>query len=306
MKEEKLVSLIERVLGPAKRARGGEEAVFKCPNCNHHKNKLTFNIYTQKFQCWVCDFKGGRALHLLRKAKAPTQILDQLKKIDQQYKFKPSKTQPKKDGPQLPTEFIPLINNSNSLLRKKAINYLEKRGITPKDIVKYNIGYAESGVCENMVIIPSYGDDGFLNYWVGRSFMENTFIKHRLSPSSKDIVGFDLFINWDMPIVICEGAFDAMTIKRNAIPMFGKKMGDQLKTKLITSNVPHIYLALDNDAIEDTLKYAKELRSYGKQVTILDLKEKDPNEVGFEGMLQHIRNSKPTTFSSFFEKLLFH
>jgi len=305
MKEEKLVSLIERVLGPAKRARGGEEAVFKCPNCNHHKKKLTVNIYTQRFQCWVCSFAGHRVIQLLRKAKAPHNILDELKKIDEKFNFKSITKQKPKDGPKLPEEYIPLYKDTNSILRKKAIKYLESRGITKQDIVKYGIGYAESGVCENMVIIPSYSDDGFLNYWVGRSFMESAFIKHRLSPSSKDIVGFDLFINWDMPVVICEGAFDAMSVRRNAIPLFGKKMGSQLKTKLITSNVPHIYLALDNDAVKDTLKYAKELRAYGKQVTILDLKEKDPNEVGFEGMLNQIQGSKPTTFSSYFEKLLF-
>ncbi len=31
---------------------------------------------------------------------------------------------------------------------------------------------------------------------------------------SKDIIPFELFINWESPIVLCEGPFDAMAIKR--------------------------------------------------------------------------------------------
>ena len=43
MKEDLLKQLLESILGRSKSARGGDEAVFKCPSCNHHKNKLTFN-----------------------------------------------------------------------------------------------------------------------------------------------------------------------------------------------------------------------------------------------------------------------
>ncbi len=58
MKEDLLKQLLESVLGKSKSARGGEEAVFTCPSCNHHKKKLTLNLSTQKFQCWVCGYKG--------------------------------------------------------------------------------------------------------------------------------------------------------------------------------------------------------------------------------------------------------
>ena len=33
-------------------------------------------------------------------------------------------------------------------------------------------------------------------------------MKYRNSTTSKDIIGFDLFINWDEPIILCEGVFD--------------------------------------------------------------------------------------------------
>ena len=40
MKEDLLKLLLETILGRSKSARGGEEAVFTCPSCNHHKKKL--------------------------------------------------------------------------------------------------------------------------------------------------------------------------------------------------------------------------------------------------------------------------
>ena len=92
MKEDLLKQLLESVLGRSKSARGGDEAVFYCPSCNHHKKKLTFNLLSQKFQCWVCGYKGHRAYQLLKKAKASASIYSTLKEIDQKYNKKESQT----------------------------------------------------------------------------------------------------------------------------------------------------------------------------------------------------------------------
>ncbi len=74
MKEDLLKQLLESVLGKSKSARGGEEAVFTCPSCNHHKKKLTLNLSTQKFQCWVCGYKGHRAFKLLKAVSASPNV----------------------------------------------------------------------------------------------------------------------------------------------------------------------------------------------------------------------------------------
>ena len=224
MKEDRLVYLLESLLGRSKTARGGDEAVFNCPNCNHKKKKLTLNKLTQKFQCWVCGFKGARALQLLKFIKAPYTAFQELKDIDSQYNFKASTQVVKsKDQLKLPEGFTPIITG-RGLTRDKAYNYLLSRGITSQDVVKYNIGYIEEGPLNNFIITPSYDRDGFLNYWVGRSFDSNAYHKHKLPPASKDIIGFDMLINFNLPLILCEGAFDAIALKRNAIPLFGKKI----------------------------------------------------------------------------------
>ena len=52
-----------------------------------------------------------------------------------------------------------------------AINFLRKRGLDDIDIKKYKIGFCDDGVYQNRIIVPSYDENGVLNYFVGRSFM---------------------------------------------------------------------------------------------------------------------------------------
>ena len=306
MKEDRLVYLLESLLGRSKTARGGDEAVFNCPNCNHKKKKLTLNKLTQKFQCWVCGFKGARALQLLKFIKAPYTAFQELKDIDSQYNFKASTQIVKsKDQLKLPEGFTPIITG-RGLTRDKAYNYLLSRGITSQDVVKYNIGYIEEGPLNNFIITPSYDRDGFLNYWVGRSFDSNAYHKHKLPPASKDIIGFDMLINFNLPLILCEGAFDAIALKRNAIPLFGKKISKTLYKELVRSKVKQIYLALDQDAIVDSLQYAKELMAYGKEIFLLELEGKDPSEIGFEGMTNILQKATPLNFQELVKKKILY
>jgi len=304
MKEDLLKKLLESVLGRSKSARGGDEAVFTCPSCNHHKKKLTFNLLSQKFQCWVCGYKGHRAFQLLKKANAPGVAYSTLKEIDQQYSFKKQfKQKVDVNTLILPKEVVPIISSS-AVLSRHALHYLNQRGITQQDVVKYNLHYCEQGPLKNMVVIPSYDKDGFLNYYVGRSFDKNAYIKHKLASSTKDIIGFEMYINWDLPVILCEGAFDAMAIKRNAIPLFGKKISTTLMKKIIKSNVEKIYLALDEDALKDAFKHAETFMSYGKKVYLIEMGDKDPSELGFEGFTKLLHNATKLTTSILMKKRL--
>ena len=47
-----------------------------------------------------------------------------------------------------------------------------------------------------MIIIPSYNEDGILNYFVSRAFYDSNY-KHKNPNVSKDIIGFDMIINWE-------------------------------------------------------------------------------------------------------------
>jgi DNA primase len=121
---------------------------------------------------------------------------------------------------------------------------------------------------------------------------------------SRDIIPFELFINWNLPIILCEGPFDAIAIKRNAIPLFGKNIQPALMKKIVTSKVQKIYIALDNDAIEKALEFCELLLNEGKEVYLVELKGKDPSEMGFEHFTKLIQNTTPLTNYKLMEKKL--
>ena len=293
----KIINLLNRVLSSnGTKLRKLDEYMYWSPFISHHKPKLQINITTGKWHCWVSNQGGHNLFQLFRKVGASNEHFSELTElVDDVPRYKKTKDT-SKEVVQLPKEYKPLWNGADSIVKRHALSYLYKRGIDDSDILKYNIGYCDEGLYSNRIIIPSYDSDGTLNFFVGRDFY-NSKMKYRNSPTSKDIIGFDLFINWDEPIILCEGVFDAMAFKRNAIPLFGKTVMKTLQKKIIESRVKNIYLALDNDAIVDATKISEYFINNGIKVKMMKFEEKDPSETGFESLLYLISKTKQTKFS---------
>tara|TARA_R100000734_G_C3315164_1_gene107027 strand:+ start:1235 stop:2143 length:909 start_codon:yes stop_codon:yes gene_type:complete len=277
-----LLSLLESVIGRSKKTSGNNVS-FKCPLCNHYKHKLEVDLNTQYWHCWVCNSKGRKLYNLFKKINATiTQIKDLNKYVDSYVPVKEEKV----THVSLPSEFKLILNgNKNNPEFRNALMYLKNRGITRHDIVRYGIGYCETGPYEKMIIIPSYDHNGNLNFFTGRSYYKDATFKHKNPKVSKDIIGFDLFINWNQPITIVEGAFDAIAVKRNAIPLFGKIILDNLKKKIIEKKVEDIYIALDSDARNKALDICQYFIDNGIRVYLIDLKDKDPSELGYKNII---------------------
>ena len=293
----KLINLLNRVLNNnGTKLKKLDEYMYWSPFVTHHKQKLQINIKTQKWHCWVSN-KGGRNLfQLFKKVGATKQQYDELVELVGAPKYHKKQLDDKKEIVSLPEDFKALWLDNDSIVKKHALNYLYKRNISIKDIMKYNIGYCDSGLYSNRIIIPSYDSEGQLNFFVGRDFYNST-MKYRNSPTSKDVIGFDLFINWREPIILCEGVFDAMAFRRNAIPLFGKTLSNSLQKKIIESQVKTIYLALDNDAIKDSIKISEKLIKEGVDVKMIKLSDKDPSDLGYVNLIKKIKNVTTTNFS---------
>lgn len=305
----KLINLLETVLGEYKHTSKGNIS-FRCPNnCHPTKLKLEINLdetssHFQSYHCWICDgFRGKKLTTLFKKINTTPDKFNQLKLL---LKSTSSYKKPIDDKKEitLPKEFISLINPRKDIIFKKALYYLKKRKISKFDIIKYNIGYCEYGLYKNMIIIPSYDSNGSLNYFVARSFDENSSIKYINPDVSRDIICLENFINWNVPIIICEGIFDAIAIKRNAIPLLGKNIQNNLMKKIINSSVKKIYIALDKDAIKQALNFCEILMNEGKEVYLVEIDDKDPSESGFKNFTHLIQNTLPLTFSDLLEKKL--
>ena len=114
---------------------------------------------------------------------------------------------------------------------------------------------------------------------------------------SKDMIGFEMYINWEEPIVLCEGVFDAIAIRNNAIPLLGKFPSRTLLSELAYQQPKRIYVALDTDAKKDALKLVKFLMDSGIKTYLLEMNDKDPSELGFKGFWKIAEEAKPFKFS---------
>lgn len=311
MENTALIIFLESILGDSQKTSRGNYA-FVCPfhiSNPPGKKKLEINCITTKknenfWHCWGCEKKGQTIRSLIKTLNIPSNKLAELKLIitptegERNWKIKHDNS-----SLILPEEYISLTNIDNfskltKLEAKHALKFLRKRGVTSEDIVKYNIGFCNEGPYENRIIIPSYDELGKLNYFTARAFIEG-IKKYKNPPTdSSSSIGWELYINWDAPIILVEGIFDALTIKRNVIPLFGKIIHEKLMKKLVSSSVDRIYIALDPDAIKKSLKYAEQLMAYGKEIFLVILDGKDANEIGFKRFLNIIEKTQPLDFQS--------
>ena len=298
MKKSRLKRLLAALLGRGSEKNNGD-VWHKCPFCKHSRAKFSVNIISEKWHCWHCNAKGRKLFVLLRKLNANKNQIEELNDVLGETSQFVSKK--RSEHVSLPLDFIPLLNgNTNSPHYKNAIYYLKNRGLSKIDILRYNIGYAENGEYSGMIIIPSYDSDGIVNYFVSRAFYETNY-KHKNPNVSKDIVGFDLIINWNEPINIVEGAFDAIATGENSIPLFGKILPDSLSKKIIQKKVKRINLILDNDALKAAIKHSEFFMGNGIDVHLIELPEKDPGELGHKLVSSLIESSKKLTFGKIME-----
>ena len=290
-----VITILDTTLGVGSSLKGNEQQ-HHCPFCHHHKKKLQVNLDTQQWHCWVCNSKGRSISSLLRKLNVDKRDLDRLHKI---YGDEPaySPTEEYVIKLQLPKEFKQLHFKPSGLFNpiyNKAVHYLTQRGITDSEIVKYNIGYCEDGLYSGRIIIPSYDESGELNYFIARSFYEDEKMKYKNPPVNRDVIVFENQINWNEPITLVEGAFDAFSVKRNVIPLLGKFLLSKLKNKIFEKGVKEITIMLDSDAIEDSTKHSEWFMKNGIKVKNIIPTGKDAGELGYERVNQLIKTTTET------------
>jgi DNA primase len=305
-----LLGIVETVLGRGKHT-SRQNYAFNCPFCHHAKPKLEVDLQISaddknSWNCWVCNTKGRSLATLLKKAGASREKILELKPFLKYIPKGGEGEEAEKFIITLPKEFKSLLGgNKSSITFRQAQAYAKKRGITEQDIIKYGIGYCETGRYANSLIVQSLNKDGKLNYFVGRSFEKDPGRKYNTPRCDKnEIVGLEYYVNWKCPVVLCEGIFDAVAIKRNAVPLFGKTISTALQMQLAQSEVKTVYIALDNDALKDALKHAQHLLDQGKEVYLVELDGKDPSDIGFQEMTKLLHQASPLSYAKLLHKKL--
>ncbi len=301
-----LIQLLDKVLkSRGQSLKKSNEYMWWSPFIQHHKPKLQVNIQTGKWHCWVSNQGGHNLFQLLKKVGASRQEFQSLSKILGETTFyKSSKDSADNLDIKLPDEFKSLAEPHISIIRDHAMLFLKKKGITEEDIKRYNLGYCSEGQYQNRIIIPSYDEHGRLNYFVGRDFYAST-LKYKNPPIPKDVIGFDLYVNWSLPIILVEGVFDAMSIKGNAIPLFGKTILPNLEKKIVEKKVNSIFIVLDGDAFNDAIQMVEKFTDNGISVNFVKLDGQDPNDLGYRRMIDKIHEAIPMSFKTLMEMKLY-
>ena len=294
-----LLHLLEQVLGKGKKTSGNNYSFFS-PFVSHYKPKLEIDLSVNSknknfWHCWVSNEKGRTIQSLFKRIRVDRQHYETLNRILKTKALHTwNHTDEKEEELRLPQEFIRLTDFGSikdittGMQIRQAVSYLKSRGILPTDIFRYNIGYCPSGIYGGRIIVPSYDENFNLNFFVSRTIFEDVNAKYKNPPVSKDVVGFESFINWNEPITLVEGVFDAITARFNAIPLFGKIVQPLLKERILIRKPPKVIVALDNDATKDAIKICEWLVSNGIKTSIAKLPDKDINEFGFQRFSQYI------------------
>jgi len=138
MQDSSKLVFLEKVFGKYRYHANTHEAEFFSPFCSHHKPKLSINLKTDQWQCWISGKRGKRLLFPMKEAGASREEL-------QEYinRFKPkgvTALSARYDGDvvkiSLPESYVALVNCKNSFFGRKAYAYLLSRGLSELDIIK--------------------------------------------------------------------------------------------------------------------------------------------------------------------------
>ena len=289
--------------------KSNDEYLFKCPECNHDKRKLSLNLEKNVFKCWVCGYAGLNISSLVKKYSPYseysrwTDLADTVDITAFDDLFQVERGVPDRVI-SLPEEFKTLTGKRADLSSRHAIGYLKHRGIDESDILKWKIGYCNAGEYKKRICIPSFNENGDLNYFVARTYA-GQFPKYKNPPASRDIVFNDLYVDWEEPVVLVEGIFDAIKAG-NAVPLLGSSLneGSRLFRKIVEKNAT-IYIALDKDAKSKEQKIIKNLMEHDVQIYKIDINPySDVGEMSKEEFLEKYKDASIVKSSDYLYQCL--
>ena len=119
-------------------------------------------------------------------------------------------------------------------------------------------------------------------------------MKYKNPPVSRNVIAFENQINWSESLVLVEGAYDALSVKRNVIPLLGKFILSKLKDKIIEKGVKEITILMDNDAVADSTAHTEYFMKNGIRVRNIIPEKDDAGKMGFQKVNELIKNAKET------------
>ena len=305
------IRVLKKVLGSS--YNSGDETLFYCPKCRHHKKKLSVNLEKNKFKCWICDYRGNNIRRLIRRhgsfldhqewAKYDDTV--EIASFEDVFSMEQDIEQEFEQVINLPEEFKTLCTKNLSLAAKPILRFLYDRGVSRADILKWKMGYCPSGEYKGRVIVPSFNDNGDVNYFIARTYEDN-WMKYKNPPASRDIVFNELYVDFEDDLIIVEGVFDAI-VAGNSVPILGSSLKESSKLlKRVVENDTPVYIALDPDVETKAMKLIKKMLTFDIEVYKIDITPyADVGEMTKNEFEKRKKAAQLMTPDSFLERAIF-
>jgi len=221
----------------------GDEAIVTCPECR--KPKLSININTEVYKCWVCSAKSPNSTY----AKGHFSQLKELwgDVIPIASVMKNLSSTKEKNFSDLVVRYHHQLRSNPSLMK-----YLFQRGINEESIDKFQLGFVRMHE-QDWVSIPSY-EDGIpklIKYRKGPNDENPDFAKYLREEGGKTVLFNGDVLDSVEEVFIAEGELDAITLLQNGyentvgITAGAGTLTPEWYDKLVSKS--KIYLVLDPD-----------------------------------------------------------
>lgn len=298
LQKSKKIKVLELAFGKGFVSHHESDLTIRCPSCRDSrttKQKLSVKLDNGWYHCWVCGTSGKNILYLFRKY-AP----DFLSRIEPLYPN--SKISRNSDEPTpLPVVSLPddirLVAEHHVKPDDRAVfDYLVSRGLTTLDMYRWRICVSDDFKFRRKAIIPSYDDDGVLNYYTARCIDESKFKYRNAATKKSDVIFNEVDVDWKKPVLLVEGVFDAMKCPENTIPALGCSLPTTgALYKSLKKNKCTVVVAFDAEATTRSHVACKKLQLAGCDVYVSFVHGDDLGSKTKEDVRKILKNLRPWT-----------
>jgi DNA primase (bacterial type) len=275
----------------------GNELRYECPKCKslgktYHDKKLYVNCSTLFYYCQRCNLKGKLFQEYgVSNKYTVDDLFNKDKKVEEKesHYFEIPKTK--------------LIEYQNS----EGYRYMISRGFTDEHFINYDFRIDLDVfriVVPNKVIFNNFTDMYIARDYIGVSSQkyQNPYDVKK----SEIVFNLDKIPNDPNQLIIHEGVLNAIIAGNNSIAIYGKYVSKDQYHMIMRKNPKKIYVSLDDDAIDNAIKFCDKLRKYYKgQVYLVKLpKGKDAVDLGNEGFMKILNKTFEYSSRNIFNKLL--
>ena len=297
---KKKIQLLKSCFGEPKLSSSGDNINVSCPVCKEkgkiaNKKKLSINLQSGIYHCWVCEAKGSNIGKLSITHAAQQDSARELYQVYRKNVTSLEEDESIQNIVRLPKDFKLLVSDLKNKGARNHRKYLYNRGFSNKDIAKFRIGFSNEIEYKNRVIFPSFDKNQKLNYFIARSIISSSFRRYKnCKASRRDLIFREFDINFNKPIILAEGVFDLAKCPANSTCILGSWLDENyLLFREIVKNRTPVILCLDPDAKSKTIKIAKKLYEYCVDVRISFHDNKDFGEMSSDEIDYYIKNAKP-------------